>query len=222
MMAAFGKRLLSVKVTLGLSMALLAALLVHVSFTRADVTPIPCSSFGGGGASISYTGDETTACAFVEGGGTVQTKPPTTPDNPIWTKLIFPSDFTGEVSINEFEESPSSDGLSAQATCSFSTEYACLVSEVDTIPSTTEGHVWKFIFTVEEDTFPFETDKHGIREVHLYHDEVLIPKCDDGKLDSEQAICVLRKFVIDSGNEALDEDARWIVLTRTNGSWGPR
>ena len=250
-MARVAKRLLSVKLTLAVSTALLAGLLAQVSFTKADVQPCPTPtsgpsgsigssgptgtgptgsiSIGAAGPSVAETetGTKTDACALVTEGGTVQTKPPTTPGNPIWTKLIFPPDFTGQVTIHEFEETPGGGGagLSAQAAaeCSFKTEYACLVSEVTTEPPSTEGKPWRFIFTIEEETFPFETNTHGIKEIHLYHNEVRVPSCGaDRKLDPEQEACVLKKFVINSSNETLDEDVRFVVLTRTNGSWHPR
>jgi hypothetical protein len=228
-MAAFARRLLSVKVTVALSMALLAGLLVHVSFTRADVTPIPCSSPTGEGPVVLYTGDETDACALVVDGGTVQTKGPTTPSNPIWTKVIIPSGVSGEINIHETDESDSfsSGEVTAQQSpppgCDPDHEYRCLTSEIFFTGEASQDKPIRLIITTEEEKYPFEpTNEEKVEDLRMTRDGVVIPRCKGGKLGPTQTSCLLRVFAIESSSERLDEDVRFVVLTTTLSGWRPK
>ncbi len=235
--ATIARRLLSPKLALILSAALLAGLLVRASFTTADVAPAdhtPCPSPStttppGPVIGIAQTADEDHACGVVgNDGGSIQTKSPATQGNPHWTRVtIPPGQGAVFVDIKEIDETEDSEPLGVAEfstpplVCDPDREYTCLVTLIDTVPPATTKPM-RFQFEYEEHMFPFEPTNDRIRSIHMYHNEVRVPRCEDGKLPAGQQSCVLRKLVIKSDNESIDEDVRFVILTTVNGSWRPR
>jgi hypothetical protein len=228
LMAPIVRRLLSPRIALVVSTALLAGLLAQISFTTADVTACPSpTSTDGFETTETETGDENHACGVVDNeGGSVQTEPPATPGNPHWTKVtIRPGE--GEVTVDILETDEAQDVALVRGEgpptpeCSPSSSYVCLISQIETSKEPTERPM-RFQFTYEEERFPFEPTKKRIQPIQMYHEETPVPPCEDGELEEGQLSCVLRKFVIDSSNERADEDVVFIVLTIDNGRWGIR
>ena len=220
-MAIITRRLLSLKLTLVLSTALLAGLLVHVSFTAADVTPCPDPTPSGPiltGAPV----EQDHACGVVdEGGGTVRTDPPATSDNPHWTKVKIPPGFPGTVTIDEVDERVISDGVSAQGgsgpSCVPSAPYTCLVSIINS-PTTNRAHPMVFTFTYDKSTIP---RGKNIQRIRIFHDGVRVPRCDvdpneKPELEQGQDDCHLRTVRL------ANRDVRIVVLTIRDPSWRPR
>jgi hypothetical protein len=221
-MAILARRLLSLKLTLVLSTALLAGLLVHVSFTAADVTPCPdptitLDDVGPAGAPV----EQDQACGIVdEEGGRVQTDSPATEENPHWTRVKVPPGFPGTVTIDEVDENVV-DEVSAQGgsgpVCIPSSPYTCLVSIINS-PTTNRNHPMIFTFTYDKSTIP---PGKNIQRIRIFHDETRVPRCDvdpgeKPELEQGQQFCHLRTVRLANG------DVRIVVLTIINPSWRSR
>ncbi len=220
-MAIVTTRLLSLKLTLVLSTALLAGLLVHVSFTAADVTPCPdptpdpTITIGG----VTPTQDQ--ACGVVdEEGGSVKTDSPATEENPHWTKVTVPPGFPGTVTIEEVDERLSKDEVSGEGialTCNPNQPYTCLVSNI-TSPTTNRNHPMIFRFTYDKSTIP---PGKNIQRIRIFHDGMRVPRCDvdpgeKPELEQGQDDCHVRTVRL------ANRDVRIVVLTIRDPSWRPR
>lgn len=223
-MALIARRLLSVKLTLVLSTALLAGLLVHVSFSAADVTPCPDPD-----PTITVSGTPVTqdqACGVVdEEGGTVKTDSPATSDNPHWTSVTIPPGFPGTVTISETDERfIGGDQVSAQGgsgpVCVPSSPYTCLVSDITTQQTTTRKKPMIFRFTYDRSTIPAGKN---IQRIRIFHNETRVPRCDDEdsvkigyQLEQGQQFCHAKTVRL------RNRDVRLVVLTVINGRWRSR
>jgi hypothetical protein len=217
LMAVITTRLLSIKLTLVLSTALLAGLLVHVSFTAAgEVDPCPTPT-----GSPTPSQDFAAGC-IGEDGGSVQTQSPATEENPHWTKVKVPAGFPGFVTIEEFDESVGGkDDVSAAGgggpTCVPSSPYTCLVSIIDS-PTTNRAHPMVFTFTYDKSTIP---PGKNIQRIRIFHDGVRVPRCDvdpgeKPQLEQGQDDCHLRTVRL------ANRDVRIVVLTIRDPSWRSR
>jgi hypothetical protein len=222
-MAVITTRLLSLKLTLVLSTALLAGLLVHVSFTAADVTPCPDPTPD---PTITVSGvpvEQDHACGIVdEEGGRVQTDSPATEDNPHWTRVKIPAGFPGTVTIDEVDERFVGDDVSAAGggggpTCVPSSPYTCLVSNI-TSPTTNRNNPMVFTFTYDKSTIP---PGKNIQRIRMFHDGERVPFCDvdpgeKPELEQGQDYCHVRTVRL------ANRDVRLVILTIRDPSWRPR
>ena len=216
-MALIARRLLSLKLTLVLSTALLAGLLIRVSFTEAEV--VPCSPPST--ITIFQTPTEDHACGVVdEEGGKVQTESPATSDNPHWTRVVIPPGFPGTVTIDETDERVVGRDVSAAngPTCDPNRPYTCLVSFIETTQTTNRRNPMVFRFTYDKSTIPAGTN---LQRVRIYHDERRVPRCDvdpdeGAELEQGQRSCHL------TTKRLANRDVRIVVLSTINGSWRPR
>jgi hypothetical protein len=221
MLAAITTRLLSIKLTLVLSTALLAGLLVHVSFTAADVTPCPDPTITLAGTPPPSNPDA--ACGVVDGdGGTVKTESPATEENPHWTSVKVPPGFPMTVSIEEHDERVISKGdvtvLGGGPVCVPSSPYTCLVSNIVTSSPTNRRHPMILRFTYDKSTIP---PGKNIQRIRMYHDGVRVPRCDVDRnekpeLEQGQQFCHLRTLRLPN------RDVRLVVLSMVDPSWRPR
>ncbi len=222
-MAVITRRLLSLKLTLVLSTALLAGLLAQVSFTAADVTSCPDS----GPILTGVPVEQDHACGFVdEEGGSVKTDSPATEDNPHWTKVTIPPGFPGEVDILETEEFPE-DGGGVEAAqvpapvCDPAVgRYTCLSVDITTTQTTTRKKPMLFRFTFDKTTVPAGKRLGRIR---VYHNGERVPRCDDEdsakigyELEQGQESCHAKTFRL------ANRDIRILVLSTINGRWKAR
>ncbi|HEX2090103.1 MAG TPA: hypothetical protein VHI54_09310 [Actinomycetota bacterium] len=233
-MAIIARRLLSVKLTLVLSTTLLAGLLVHVSLSAADVTPCdtpttPPTFSGPASAATTSTPDH--ACGVVDAeGGSVQTDPPATEDNPHWTKVTIPPGFPGTVDILETEEFVGGDVAIAQVPapgCDPSAgRYTCLSVDITTTQTTTRKKPMLFRFTFDKSTVPAGKRLSRIRVYHFPNPQsepVRVPRCDDEdsakigyELEQGQQSCHAKT------TRLANRDIRILVLSTINGRWKAR
>jgi hypothetical protein len=220
-MAIVTTRLLSLKLTLVLSTALLAGLLVQVSFSQAGKGD-PCV---GPSAPPPTSTDVFAAECIGEEGGSVKTQSPATEDNPHWTKVTVPPGFPGFVTIEEIDERDlGGDEVSAQGpsgpACVPSSPYTCLVSDITTTQTTTRRKPMIFQFIFDKSTIP---PGKNIQRIRVYHDGVRIPRCDDERstkigyeLEQGQESCHAKTF------RQPNRDVRIVVLSIINGRWKAR
>ena len=212
-----GRRLLSVKLTLVLSTALLAGLLVHVSPSSAHI--VTCDSSIE--VSVAETGPGDANCGFVDGdGGSLQTESPATSDNPHWTKVTIPRGFSGFIEIDERIQDDTSVDITAVTCDPMSPHYSCLVVGIATTFSTTRTKPMVFRFTYDKSTIPAGKN---IQRIRIFHNGQRVPRCDDEddarigfQLEQGQESCHAKTYRLSN------RDVRIVVLTKVNGSWRPR
>ncbi len=233
-MAIITRRLLSVKLTLLLSTALLAGLLVHVSFSAADVTPCPDPTPTSPPPILTGVPvEQDHACGVVdEDGGSVKTDSPATQDNPHWTRVTIPPGFPGTVNILETEEFPEEGGgveaaqVPAPVCDPTVGRYTCLSVDINTTQTTTRKKPMLFHFTFDKSTVPAGKRLSRIRVYHFPNPQsepVRVPRCDDEdsakigyELEQGQQSCHAKTFRL------ANRDIRILVLSTINGRWKAR
>ncbi len=212
-MAIIARRLLSPKLTLVLSIALLAGLLFSAAQTEAgepSVCPTPTTS-------STPTQDSAAGC-IDQNGGSVKTQPPATEENPHWTKVTVPPGFPGFVTIDESDERTfGGDEVSAQGpvACVPSSPYTCLVSDITTTQTTTRKKPMIFRFTLDKTVVNVRLGR-----LRVEHDGRIIPRCDDEdsakigyELEQGQESCHAKTIRL------RNRDVRLVVLSIVNGRW---